>query len=103
MSTLPEHYALFDDPNDVRNGQWLTGLQYLNDGYSGKGNHHPTKATISFTAVPMPQCFVHLSRGAYPNIVLRQDSLMFDAGYDVIFVDMGYRILSFIPIYFNHP
>lgn len=31
-STLPEFYAHFNDANDIRNKQWLTGLQFLADG-----------------------------------------------------------------------
>lgn len=31
-STLPEFYANFNDPNDIRNKQWIMGLQFLNDG-----------------------------------------------------------------------
>ena len=30
--TLSEYYALFNDPDDIRNGIWLTGKQYYEDG-----------------------------------------------------------------------
>jgi starch-binding outer membrane protein, SusD/RagB family len=30
--TTDEYYAYFNDPNDIRNNQWLTGLQYWNTG-----------------------------------------------------------------------
>jgi starch-binding outer membrane protein, SusD/RagB family len=30
--TTDEFYAYFNDPNDIRNNQWLTGLQYWNTG-----------------------------------------------------------------------
>lgn len=30
--TTNEFYAYFNDPNDIRNNQWLTGLQYWPDG-----------------------------------------------------------------------
>ncbi len=30
--TTDEFYALFNDPNDIRNKQWLSGLQYWQDG-----------------------------------------------------------------------
>jgi hypothetical protein len=32
MSTLPEFYALFNEPADVRSTMWLTGKQYYHNG-----------------------------------------------------------------------
>jgi len=99
VSTLPEHYANFDDPNDVRNGQWLTGKQYLNDGV--------TPVMVATTNAKYNQFFVGTDeekKEAYtyqveltPNVVLRQDSNMFDCGNDEIAWNMGYRNIKFYP------
>lgn len=96
-STLPEFYAHFNDANDIRNGQWLTGLQYMNDGVTPvtvtttkKGydqNYAGSDGTASYTYQ------VNLT----PNIVLRQNPSLFDCGNDEIAWNMGYRNIKFYP------
>jgi hypothetical protein len=96
-STLPEFYANFDDPNDIRNEQWLTGLQYLNDGV--------TPVTVTTTKKGYDQFYTG-SDGAdpytyqvelTPDIILRQNPELFDCGNDEIAWNMGYRNIKFYP------
>lgn len=96
-STLPEFYAYFNDPNDIRNGQWLTGLQYLNDGV--------TPVMVTTTKKGYDQFYTGADGSASytyqvnltPNIVLRQDPNTFDCGNDEIAWNMGYRNIKFYP------
>lgn len=98
-STLPEFYAYFNDPNDVRNGQWLTGLQYLSDGV--------TPVTVKTTKLGYDQ-FYSGSDGTASytyqvnltlDVILRQDAVTFDCGNDEIAWNMGYRNIKFYPDY----
>lgn len=96
-STLPEFYAYFNDPNDIRNGQWLTGLQFMNDGV--------TPITVKTTKKGYDQTYTGADGGdpytyqvnLTPNIVLRQDPNTFDLGNDEIAWNMGYRNIKFYP------
>lgn len=95
-STLPEFYAHFNDPNDIRNKQWLTGLQYNHNGspvmvtttkkgynqfYTGSDGSEPFTYQVNLT----------------PEIVLRQSVEAFDLGNDEIAWNMGYRNIKFYP------
>ena len=95
-STLPSFYAYFNDAGDIRNGQWLTGLQYQPDGvtpitvtttYAGydaityAGNNNPYTYQVNLT----------------PDVVLRQSVAAFDAGNDEVAWNMGYRNIKFYP------
>ncbi len=96
-STLPEFYANFNDPNDVRNRQWLTGLQFLNDGV--------TPLTVTTTKKGYDQTYTGADGAAAytyqvnltPNTLLRQDVSAFDCGNDEIAWNMGYRNVKFYP------
>ncbi|QMW05480.1 RagB/SusD family nutrient uptake outer membrane protein [Spirosoma foliorum] len=96
-STLPEFYVNFNDQNDVRNGQWLKGLQYMNDGV--------TPVTVTTTKKGYDQFYTGSDGGtAYtyqvnltPDIILRQDVATFDLGNDEIAWNMGYRNVKFYP------
>lgn len=96
QSTLPEFYANFNDPNDIRNGQWLTGLQY---------NHNGTPITVTTTKKGYDQFYTGADGGTAftyqvdltPNIVLRQSVAAFDLGNDEIAWNMGYRNIKFYP------
>lgn len=107
-STLPEFYANFNDPNDVRNKQWLTGLQYLPD--------NVTPLTVTTTNAGYDQYYSGGAPGGVytyqvnltPNVVLRQDiangqnphdgvSNNFDVGNDEIAWNQGYRNIKFYP------
>lgn len=96
-STLPEFYAYFNDPNDIRDNQWLTGLQYMSDG--------TTPVTVTTTKQGYDQ-FYSGSDGSSsytyqvdltPDIILRQDPSLFDCGNDEIAWNMGYRNIKFYP------
>jgi hypothetical protein len=95
-STIPSFYSYFYDPNDARNAQWLTGLQYQRDGvtpiditttYSSydaianAGNNNPYTYQLNLT----------------PNVVLRQSVAAFDCGNDEVAWNMGYRCIKFYP------
>jgi hypothetical protein len=96
-STLPAFYAFFNDPGDVRNKQWLTGLQYKRDGvtpimitttksgydftYSGSDGSAPYTYQLNLT----------------PDINLRLSASQFDVGNDEIGWNMGYRNIKFYP------
>lgn len=97
-STLPEFYANFtSDAGDIRNNQWLTGLQYLNDGV--------TPVTVTTTKKGYDQFYTGTDGSASltyqvnltPNIVLRQNAAAFDAGNDEVAWNMGYRNIKFYP------
>lgn len=96
-STIPEFYAMFDDANDIRNKQWLTGLQFMSDGvtpvrvtttkkgydqfYTGSDGSAPYTYQVNLT----------------PDIILRQSVSLFDLGNDEIAWNMGYRNIKFYP------
>ncbi len=90
MSTLPEYYANFNDPNDKRNAQWIKGLQYKYDG---------TPVMVNTTKKGYDQFYTGSDGGAAysyhvnitPDITLRDASKPFDAGNDEIAWNMGYR------------
>ncbi|MFY7889658.1 MAG: RagB/SusD family nutrient uptake outer membrane protein [Spirosomataceae bacterium] len=96
-STLPEYYAHFNDANDIRNKQWLTGLQFMNDGV--------TPVTVTTTKKGYDQFYTGSDGSAAytyqvnltPKIELRQDVATFDAGNDEISWNMGYRNVKFLP------
>lgn len=108
-STLPEFYASFYDQNDVRNKQWLTGLQWQDAAKT-------IPLTVTTTNKGYDQYYSGASPGgAYtfqvnltPNVVLRQDiangqdpynglSNGFDVGNDEIAWNQGYRNIKFYP------
>ena len=96
-STLPEYYAYFNDSKDVRNGQWLTGLQYMADGV--------TPITVTTTNLGYDQFYKGSNPtevktfqvSLTPDIVLRQSVASFDAGNDEVAWNMGYRNIKFYP------
>jgi hypothetical protein len=95
-STLPEFYAHFNDANDVRNKQWLTGLQVNSDG---------SKLMVTTTKKGYDQFYTGSDGSTEfiyqveltPNIVLRQSVPLFDLGNDEIAWNMGFRNIKFYP------
>jgi hypothetical protein len=95
MSTLPEFYAYFDDPGDIRNKQWLTGKQYL---------HNGTPITVNTTKKGYDEDYAGAD-GADPIVyhveltpdVIIKDEAGFDCGNDEISWNMGYRSIKFYP------
>lgn len=96
-STLPEFYAYFDDANDIRNKQWLTGPQFMNDG--------TTPVMVTTTKKGYDQFYTGSDGGApytyqvnlTPDIIPRQSQTLFDLGNDEIAWNMGYRNIKFYP------
>ncbi len=96
-STLPEFFAYFNDANDIRNKQWLTGLQFMSDGV--------TPIMVTTTKKGYDQFYSGADGGAAytyqvdltPKIVLRQSEAAFDLGNDEIAWNMGYRNIKFYP------
>jgi hypothetical protein len=97
ICTLPEYYVNFNDANDVRNGQWLTGLQFMNDGV--------TPATVTTTKQGYDKFYSGTDGAApytyqidlKPEVTLRQDVASFDVGNDEIGWNMGYRNIKIFP------
>jgi len=93
--TYPSYYAYFNDPNDVRNKQYLTGKQYYNNG---------APITITTTNIgldasysgPDPTGTVVHQLEFTPNIVWRNPST-FDVGNDELANEEGYRNNKFYP------
>ena len=95
-STLPEFYANFNDPNDIRNKQWLTGLQYRPDGVTPI-TITTTKAGYDAVANPGDNTPYTYQLDLTPNVVLRQSVPLFDCGNDEVAWNMGYRNIKFYP------
>lgn len=100
--TTAEYYAYFNDPNDIRNKQWLTGQQYWQDG---------SPITVSTTNIGYDQFY----KGADPNgkivypLVLSPLTFRprtgtnsdYDLGRDEIAWNTGYRNNKFLADYTN--
>lgn len=101
--TTSEYYAYFDDPNDIRNKQWLTGQQYWQDGtpimvnttnagydqfYSGPDG----KASYTYPLVLSPLTASSVRPGTGSS---------FNLGNDEIGWNIGYRNIKFYPDYTN--
>jgi hypothetical protein len=95
MSTLPEFYAHFNDPGDVRNGQWLTGKQYYFDG---------TPIIVKTTKKGYDEDYIGSDASApmdyhvelTPDVIIKKPA-SFDAGNDEKSWNMGYRNNKFYP------
>lgn len=94
MSTLPEYYAAFSDPNDLRNAQWIKGLQYL---YNGNPVNVKTtkKGYDQFYAGSDGGNELIYQVNITPDVVLRDASRPFDCGNDEVAWNMGYRNFKF--------
>lgn len=101
--TTPEYYAYFDDPNDIRNKQWLTGQQYWQDG---------TPIMVSTTNLGYDQFYnagSPTTTKVYPLVItpLTSSSVRtgttsnFDLGNDEIAWNTGIRNIKFLADYTN--
>lgn len=94
--TLPEYFAYFNDANDIRNRQWLSGKQFWADG---------SPIRVSTTKRGYDQFYTAADGGASmvyelelsPNFALRQNVNTFDCGNDEIAWNMGTRNIKFFP------
>lgn len=94
--TTNEYYAYFNDPNDIRNNQWLTGLQYWSTG---------SPIMVRTTNLGYDQFYNGGSPGGsytyHLNITplgsgTRFGSTSFDLGKDEIAWNSGYRNIKFL-------
>lgn len=90
MSTLPEYYANFNDPNDKRNAQWIKGLQFNNNGTPVMVNT-TKKGYDQFYTGSDGSAAISYQVDITPNVALRDATRPFDAGNDEIAWNMGYR------------
>jgi hypothetical protein len=96
-STLKTYYARFNDPGDIRNKQWLTGLQYLPDGVTPL-TVTTTKKGYDFTYAGSDGSAPYTYQvNLVPDITLRNAAQPFDVGNDEIGWTMGYRNIKFYP------
>jgi starch-binding outer membrane protein, SusD/RagB family len=95
--TTNEYYAYFNDPNDIRNNQWVTGLQYwstgnpimvktTNLGYDQFYSGGSPAATYTYHLNITP-----LGSGS------RLGATSYDLGKDEIAWNTGYRNIKFLP------
>lgn len=98
--TLPEYFAYFDDPNDIRNQQWLSGKQYWPDG---------TPIKVRTTKKGYDQFYTGADGGTAitydlelsSDIKLRQNPATLDCGNDEIAWNQGTRNIKFYPDFTN--
>lgn len=100
--TTSEYYANFNDPNDVRNKQWLTGPQYWQDG---------SPIMVATTNIGYNQLYTGPNPTASYTYALNLTPLTdnssrlgansFDLGNDEIAWNTGYRNIKFYPDYTN--
>ena len=98
--TLPEYYANFNDANDIRNQQWLTGPQTWADGSpimvktTKKGYDQNYAGADGSTVITYPLVID-------PNVSLRINNPLFDVGNDEIGWNFGTRNIKFLADYTN--
>lgn len=96
ISTIPSFHALFNDASDVRNGMWLTGKQYNNDG---------SAITISTTKAGLDNTYTGTDKTSpvtyhlefTPELTLKGNPESFDVGNDELGKAKGYRCTKFYP------
>jgi hypothetical protein len=96
-ATLPEFYANFNDPADIRNKQWLTGKQYQPDGVTPIMITTTKKGYDEFYTGSDGSTPYTFQLDLKPNIVLRKSVASFDVGNDEIAWTTGYRNIKFYP------
>ena len=96
-STLPEFYSFFNDANDIRNKQWLTGPQFQPNGVTPITVTTTLKGYDQFYNGPTPNAPYTFQVDLKPAITLRQSAASFDVGNDEIAWTMGYKNIKFYP------
>jgi hypothetical protein len=96
VSTLPEFYKYFNDATDIRNKEWLTGLQFYDDG-SPVTVTTTKKGYDQFYAGSDPSATYTYQVNITPEVTLRQDVASFDVDNDELAWNMGYRNIKFHP------
>ena len=95
MLTYANFYALYNDPKDVRNKQWLVGKQYNWDGTPIIINTTNIGLDASYSG-PNPTAPVAHQLEFTPNITWRTPAV-FDLGDDELAQEEGYRNNKFYP------
>ncbi|QJD96664.1 RagB/SusD family nutrient uptake outer membrane protein [Mucilaginibacter robiniae] len=100
--TTNEYYANFDDPNDVRNKQWLTGAQYWQDGKPLMVSTTNKGYDQFYTGSNAAGSYVYaLNLTPLGSKVRSGTNSDFDLGNDEIAWNTGYRNIKFYPDYTN--
>ncbi len=100
--TTKEYYAYFNDPNDIRNKQWLTGQQYWPDGSpilvstTNQGYDQFYKGSAPDAKIVYPLVLSELT--FRPRTGTNSD---YDLGRDEIAWNTGFRNNKFLPDYTN--
>lgn len=98
--TLPEFFANFNDPNDIRNQQWLSGKQYWQDGSPILVRTTKKGYDEFYTGSDGGANFTyHLELSEGPS--LRRNPATFDCGNDEIAWNMGTRNIKFLADFTN--
>jgi hypothetical protein len=104
-STTKEFYALYNDPNDIRNQQWLTGQQYWEDGSPIMVQSTNKDYDAGYTGGNDTGKYVYplvLTPGIYfRDGVPGVNKATLDIGNDEVAWNMGYRNIKFYPDYTN--
>ncbi len=95
MYTYKQFYALFNDPNDIRKKQYLTGKQYNNDGTPINITTTNKGLDDSYSG-PNPTAVVVHQLEFTPDIIWRNNAT-FDIGNDELANEEGYRNNKFYP------
>jgi hypothetical protein len=98
--TTDEFFALFNDANDIRNKQWLSGLQYWQDG-SPIMVSTTNKGYDQFYAGASPAAAYVYQLNLLPLSPSRLAAGSFDLGADEIAWNNGVRNIKFLPDYTN--
>jgi hypothetical protein len=98
--TTTEFYAYFNDPNDVRNKQWLTGPQYWQDGSPIMVNTTNLGYNQFYTGGSPAASFTY-QLNLTPLSTSRLGATSYDLGKDEIAWNTGYRNIKFLPDYTN--
>lgn len=95
--TTNEFFANFSDPNDIRNNQWLTGLQYWPDGSPIMVSTTNLGYNQFYTGgTPAGAFTYHLNISPLGN-ASRLGAGSFDVGRDELAWNTGYRNNKFLP------
>jgi len=97
ISTLPSYYANFNDVNDIRNKQWLTGLQFQADGVTPVNYTTTNQSYNQNYSGANPTGSITYQVTLTPNIELRGGVANFDVGNDELAWNMGYHNIKFYP------
>jgi starch-binding outer membrane protein, SusD/RagB family len=94
--TTSQFYAHFNDPNDIRNNQWLTGLQYWSN-----GNPIMVRTTNlgydQFYSGGSPTAAYTYHLNLSPLTSSRLGATSYDLGRDELAWNTGYRNIKFLP------